>query len=88
MGLCSRGCPGGHRSSMSVHELPSRPPATLPPDRYVSRQELAAMWGVCLRTIDRMRKEPGFPTPVPFGRRVCRFRLGDVQAWLDQERAA
>lgn len=42
----------------------------------ISRRELAARWGVCPHTIARRRDLK----PVRFGRRLLRYRLGDVLA--------
>jgi excisionase family DNA binding protein len=63
-----------------VHELPARAAATVAPDRYLTRVELADHLGVCTKTIDRMVRE-GMPRH-SFGRRLVRFRLGEVEAWL------
>lgn len=66
----------------TVHELPARPAATLAPDRYVNRTELAAHLSCHPRTVSRMVRE-GLPAHT-FGRRMLRFRLGEVEAWLEQ----
>jgi excisionase family DNA binding protein len=67
---------------VNVRELPSRPPATVVPDRYLSRVEIAEHLGVSLKTIDRNVRE-GCPS-YTFGRRLRRFRLAEVEAWLER----
>jgi excisionase family DNA binding protein len=78
---------GGRRgvSPATVRELPARPAATLPPDRYLTRDELAEHLGVVTKTVDRMRRE-GCPS-YTFARRLRRFRLAEVESWLrDREK--
>ena len=67
--------------SATVHELPSRPLATVAPDRYLDRVQLAEHLGVSTKTVDRMRAE-GCPSHT-FGRRLRRFRLREVEAWVE-----
>ena len=69
----------------TVHELPARPAATRVPDRYLNAAELADYLGVCTRTISRMVRE-GCPSHT-FGRRLRRFRLADVEDWLERRAA-
>jgi excisionase family DNA binding protein len=69
----------------TVHELPARPAATITPDRYLNPAELADHLGVCTRTISRMVRE-GCPSHT-FGRRLRRFRLAEVEDWLEREAA-
>jgi excisionase family DNA binding protein len=69
----------------TVHELPARPPATLVPDRYLNTAELAEHLAVHPRTITRMLRE-GLPRHT-FGRRMNRFRLAEVEAWLERRAA-
>jgi excisionase family DNA binding protein len=69
----------------TVHELPARAPHTLAPDRYLNAAELAGHLGVCTRTISRMVRE-GCPSHT-FGRRLRRFRLADVEEWLERRAA-
>ena len=71
--------------SAAVHELPARAPGTVGPDRYLSRVELAQHLGVCTKTIDRMVRE-GCPSHT-FGRRLRRFRLREVEDWLERRAA-
>ena len=65
----------------TVHELPARPVATVAPDRYMSRLQLAEHLGVSTKTVDRMVAE-GCPSHT-FGRRLRRFRLREVEDWLE-----
>lgn len=66
---------------MTVHELPARPSATVAPDRYLTRAELADHLGVSTKTIDRMLRE-GLPCH-RFGRRLVRLRLAEAEDWLE-----
>jgi excisionase family DNA binding protein len=72
--------------SGEVLALPARPPATVALDRYLNRTELAAHLGCHPRTVSRMVRE-GMPAHT-FGRRMLRFRLREVEAWLEQREAA
>lgn len=49
------------------------------PERYVTRRELAAIMGVSIDTVDRLRCE-GMPS-VTWGRRTRRFRVSIALAW-------
>jgi excisionase family DNA binding protein len=71
--------------SATVHELPARPTATVVPDHYLNAAELADYLGVCTRTISRMVRE-GCPSH-SFGRRLRRFRLPEVEDWLERRAA-
>jgi excisionase family DNA binding protein len=71
--------------SATIHELPSRAPRPLAPDRYLNAAELADYLGVCTRTISRMVRE-GCPSH-SFGRRLRRFRLAEVEDWLERRAA-
>ena len=72
-------------NAATVYELPARSVATVGPDRYLSRAQLADHLGVCLKTIDRMVRE-GCPSHT-FGRRLRRFRLREVEDWLERRAA-
>jgi hypothetical protein len=67
-------------STGTVYELPARPAATLAPDRYLTRDDLAGHLGVATKTVDRMRRD-GCPS-YTFARRLRRFRLAEVEGWL------
>jgi predicted DNA-binding transcriptional regulator AlpA len=59
-----------------------------PPERFLTREELAAELRVHVHTLDRLRREPNFPEE-HWGPRTIRFQLGPVLAWLrerDQRR--
>jgi excisionase family DNA binding protein len=68
--------------SGNVVRLPSRPVATVAPDRYLTRDEVARHLGVSTKTIDRMLRD-GLPCH-RFGRRLVRLRLGEVETWLQR----
>jgi excisionase family DNA binding protein len=70
---------------VSVIEFPGRPPATVAPDRYLTRAELAEHLSVSTKTIDRMLRE-GLPCH-RFGRRLVRLRLREVETWLERRAA-
>ena len=54
-----------------------------PQDRRVlSETELAQLWGVSAKTLQRWRTEGRGPRGIRVGRHV-RFRRTDVDAWLD-----
>jgi excisionase family DNA binding protein len=71
--------------SAEVVQLPSRPQATLAPDRYLSRDELTAFLGCSPKTVSRMVRK-GLPSHT-FGLRMLRFRLGEVEGWLERQEA-
>ena len=60
-------------------------------DRMITVEEFAGLARLSRRQIDRLRQRraPGFPREYELGsgsskyRRCPRFRLGDVQIWLD-----
>jgi predicted DNA-binding transcriptional regulator AlpA len=60
-------------------------------DRMITVEEFAALAGISRRQIDRLRtcRPDGFPTEFELGsgkskfRRCPRFRISEVQAWLD-----
>lgn len=52
---------------------------TTPPERYLTRPELARLMGVSVSTIDRMVAE-GMPS-VLWGRRTRRFLASEAVAW-------
>lgn len=56
-------------------------PVRREPEDYLSRAELADALHLGLTTIDRFRKEPGFPEET-WGLRTPRFLLSRVEAWL------
>lgn len=56
-------------------------PVRREPEDYLSRIELAAALHISLTTLDRLRKEPGFPEET-WGLRTPRFLRSRVEAWL------
>ncbi len=57
------------------------------PDELVTRDELAALMCVSVKTVDRLVKD-GMPT-VSWGRRLTRFRVSEALAWAaNQDRKA
>lgn len=52
------------------------------PDELVTRECLADILQVSVRTVDRMREE-GMPDH-HWGRRLVRFRVHEVMRWLDE----
>jgi excisionase family DNA binding protein len=71
--------------SGEILELPARAPQTVAPARYLNRTELAAHLGCHPRTVSRMVRE-GLPS-YTFGRRMRRFRLREVEDWLERRAA-
>ncbi len=57
-----------------------------PVERYVTRQELAAIMHVSVGTIDNMVRE-GMPSTT-WGRRTRRFRASTAIAWAQERRVA
>ena len=56
------------------------------PDRVVSKDELAALANLNVRTIDRLMGAGGGPTKVVLSPGRMGFLLRDVRAWLDSRR--
>lgn len=53
-------------------------------EKWITPQEFAAMARVHLRTVYRWERESIGPAPVrPEGTRVLRYRLADVEAFLE-----
>ncbi len=64
------------------------PVAALDPCRLVDVRELAALYGISIRSCWRLSalSEAGhgsFPCPVRLGPKLCRWRARDVAAYLD-----
>lgn len=58
-------------------------PVRREPEPYLSRCELAGALRISTATLDRLRKEPGFPEEL-WGLRTPRFLQSRVEAWLRQ----
>lgn len=60
---------------------------TIKPDaptgkKFGTKQDVAAMFGVCLRTVDNLLAK-GMPH-LKLGSRRCRFDLADVEQWANR----
>lgn len=55
--------------------------ANAPKPAWVNQAEVAALVGVHVRTLRRLRKEPSFPKPVTTGR-MLRWRRDEVERFL------
>lgn len=51
----------------------------------ITKAELAKRFGFCERTITRMVERGRLPAPVQIGSQV-RWRVVDIEQWLDQQR--
>lgn len=49
---------------------------------------IAEFFGVCRRTAYEFRKDPSFPAPVILGPRLIRFRVIDLEHWVERRQAA
>lgn len=56
-------------------------PVRREPEDYLDRADLARALRLSVDTVDRLRKEPGFPEET-WGLRTPRFLLSKVEAWL------
>lgn len=50
--------------------------------KFGTKQDVAAMFGVCLRTVDNLLAK-GMPH-LKLGARRCRFDMADVEAWANR----
>jgi predicted DNA-binding transcriptional regulator AlpA len=63
---------------VTVVPLPSREP-----EQLVTRAAMARILGISVTSLDKLRKEPGFPEESKaWGLRVTRFSPSRVRAWL------
>jgi excisionase family DNA binding protein len=53
-------------------------------ERLLTAQELAEMLRVRVETVNQWRYRGQGPRAIKSGRRFLRYRLSDVQAWLEQ----
>ena len=58
-----------------------------PPTRCVRGREVAEMLDISLRTLYRKVAKGEFPGPIRIGEGTTRWRLRDVQIWLDGRKA-
>jgi predicted DNA-binding transcriptional regulator AlpA len=52
--------------------------------RLVSRRELADL--LSLRDVEGVVRQPDFPAAVRINARVCRWRLDEVEAWIESRK--
>lgn len=57
-------------------------------DGFVRAREGAQFLGVGESTFWTWAKQPGFPQPIPMGKRVTLFALEELRAWLLAQRVA
>jgi excisionase family DNA binding protein len=72
---------------MTTHRLENEPHVLTQARSLLSPNELSAYLGVPLATIYRWRSRHEGPPGIRVGRHV-RYRLGDVEHWLDTHRDA
>jgi excisionase family DNA binding protein len=51
-------------------------------ERLLTKADVAAHFGVSVRTIERWTRDRGFPCARPFAGGSVRYRLADCEAWL------
>jgi predicted DNA-binding transcriptional regulator AlpA len=61
--------------------MPTVPAAPAP--ILVDVNGVAALLGVGLRTVHKLRHEPEFPQPVALGARATRWKVAEVVAWVE-----
>lgn len=49
----------------------------------LSAVEAASYLGVCERKFHSLRHEPGFPAPVSLGKRALRWRVSDLETYVN-----
>ncbi len=54
-----------------------------PQDRLLTTQEVVAMVGMHRVTLYRLRKAGLFPEPVRAGMSAIRYKLSDIERWID-----
>jgi len=50
---------------------------------YLDAHESAALLGIGLRTLHKLRHDPTFPQPRCFGERATRWKASELEAWAD-----
>lgn len=50
---------------------------------YLCASSIAEKFGVCVKTVHRWTRASLFPPPVRLSRRCLRWRVGDIQKFLD-----
>lgn len=60
-----------------------QPAQAVPTQQYVN-QKTVCIWSNCSRsTLERLERSGGMPAPRRFGQRCKRYRIDEIQAWLD-----
>lgn len=62
--------------------MTSELPSTL---RLLDRKEVAAMLGICTKTLDRKLAKGEFPQPIRVTERRVRWRASAIEKWLDEK---
>jgi predicted DNA-binding transcriptional regulator AlpA len=60
-------------------------PKPLVPNRLLSAADLAELLSVPERTIRSWQFSGMLPKPIPLGKKLIRWRPGDIRAWLDAQ---
>jgi predicted DNA-binding transcriptional regulator AlpA len=55
-------------------------------DELLPIAEVAALLGVDVRTVHRLRHDQEFPAPIPVSKRMKRWSRSSLQAWLNSRR--
>lgn len=58
---------------------------TVIPDKMLGTEQAAAHLGMCVKTLERMRRDGRGPRFIKMGPRLIRYRLSDLDAWLDAQ---
>ncbi len=53
--------------------------------RLATYADVAQMLGVSVKTLRRLVAAGDIPSPLRFGRRILRWRVDVIQAWLDKK---
>ncbi|WP_066013499.1 helix-turn-helix transcriptional regulator [Endozoicomonas atrinae] len=51
--------------------------------RFITVKEIEAEYGICRKTIWKLRQHPEFPKPVDLPMRRVLFRRSDVEQYMD-----
>jgi prophage regulatory protein len=62
-------------------------PNTQLSDTYLKRQQLEAKFGVSRATIYRWTKAGTFPAAIHLGANMVRWKVSDIEAWLEEKEA-
>ena len=56
-------------------------------DTYLKRQQLEAKFDVSRATIYRWTKAGNFPSGIHLGQNMVRWKVSDIEAWLEEKEA-